>query len=591
MASISDVVVLVHPTVSGTDVIVSDQIWVLFNREIDETSVKDNFFVAGPDQDTWSGPDLLLFHNRVEQGDESDILQSPDYHGLVQGTFSFEKINPGSYETYVGYDYTGAGNIWRSKAIFTPTNRLTPETTYYVYLSGDEDSSDTLQTGISSRTIFDVTKGANLGTGNISFTGTYTGTADDTLNIRIYTAGEVGTAKFVWWRSSAPLLTFGPYPMAMAPTLLVDGVKLICDSGTFEVGDTFAVIIKVRDIFTGNIIWPFETGSGSIVVLPDTTSTTVIGTPAGATTSTSFLTVEETTPDDQATNLDILNQDYDIVIDFSTSLDPASVTASRIAVEIDPVNGDENILHSGIFTAFTFSVSGDLLTITIPSGILNYNNVVTITLDELISSTSGITLEEDYDFYFTTLYNPLYSSVRKVRLEYGALLSNVPDDTINLAVFEASLNADMITWRPPTADNTWYAWVRREFTTCKAAEILIMNIANLSGGLKAKQLGDLKVEYDTKMLNSALDKAVGCLGKWEATMNGGGYGVQTAVGVVKGDYDIDKPPIGRGWNQPSDTYQRYYPVAVSKSLGSTSRRWISGYYSNSRGRSGKGNTH
>ena len=44
---------------------------------------------------------------------------------------------------------------------------------------------------------------------------------------------------------------------------------------------------------------------------------------------------------------------------------------------------------------------------------------------------------EDYSFYFTTTYNPLYSSIRKLRLEVGAFISNVPDDTVNLAIFEA----------------------------------------------------------------------------------------------------------------------------------------------------------
>lgn len=586
MASISDIVTLVHPTVSGTGIILSDQIWVLFNQELDEGSVRDNFFIAGPDQDTWSGPDLLLFHDRASPGTEDDILQSPGYKGIVQGTFSFEKINPGNYETYAGYDYSGLGNLWRTKVIFTPSARLSANTTYYVYLSGDEDDSDTLQTGISSRTIYDVVKGANLGTGNVYFSGTYSGSANDTLNIRITTAGEVGTSKFVWWRSSAPALIFGPYPTALGASLLVDGVKIAFDTGTFEVGDTFAAVVKVRAIFEGNLVWPFETGSGSIETVPTEASTSILGEPTTSTSLSAF-SVEETTPDDQATNLDIIDADYSVVVNFSDNIDPATVSYSAIEVEIDPVNGDESITHSGVTTNYTYSVNGDLLTIVLPSGMLNYNNVVSVSLDDSISSTSGVSLEEDYEFYFTTLYDPLYSAVRKVRLEYGALLTQIADDTINLAIFEGSLAADNITWRTPTSDNAWYTWVRREWTTCKAAEILLLNVLMSGGGLKGKKLGDLEVTYDTKILQNALDKAVGCLGKWEMTLNGGGFAVQVAAGVIKGQYDADRPPVGRGW-EPSGAY---YPGATGKSIASTSRRWVSGFYSSSKGRAGRGNTH
>ena len=145
--SIASIVDLIHPTASGLGIITSDQIWVLFDREIDETTIAGgNFFITGPDFDTWSGPDLQLFLDRESLGDEEEILQSPGFLGLVQGEITFERISLSSDGTVVTTEDTvGSGHLYRTKAIFTPTNRLQANTEYRVYLSGDEDTGDTLQ--------------------------------------------------------------------------------------------------------------------------------------------------------------------------------------------------------------------------------------------------------------------------------------------------------------------------------------------------------------------------------------------------------------------------------------------------------------
>jgi hypothetical protein len=63
LTTLQDTVDLVYPTVSGVSIPTSTPIWVLFDREIDETSLPGSFFITGPDQDSWSGPDLGLFKN------------------------------------------------------------------------------------------------------------------------------------------------------------------------------------------------------------------------------------------------------------------------------------------------------------------------------------------------------------------------------------------------------------------------------------------------------------------------------------------------------------------------------------------------
>ena len=74
------------------------------------------------------------------------------------------------------------------------------------------------------------------------------------------------------------------------------------------------------------------------------------------------------------------------------------------------------------------------------------NNVIIVTLDASIAATDGSTLGEDFEYYFTTKYNPLHATTKQVRVRAGAYLQTVPDDTINLAIFEASREADAITF-------------------------------------------------------------------------------------------------------------------------------------------------
>lgn len=582
MADISTIVDLVYPTVSGVSIPTNAQIWIVFDREIDETSLDGNFFLTGPDQDTWSGPDLGLYTDYESIGSEDEILQSPDFHGILQGTITTERIRTDSYSSYTGYDYTGNGFSYRTKAIFTPTNRLTADTEYTVYLSGDEDTTDSLNTGIRTRTVYDTVKGSNLGTGTALFTGGYTGTATNQYNVAITTAGEPNTAKFTYYLDSDPSLVFGPYYTKQGGVVLSDGVSITFGEGTYVVGDTFSVVVIAPTTFTGNLLWPFETGTGSILEVPSTTSTLITGAPSASSstsTSTDTFSVLATYPGHRATNLDVVDTDFDIEVLFSDSIDDTTITSDTVIVATEPVNGDvSSIAYSGVLPT-TLSVSGDELTITVASGLMFSNNVVIVTLDAQIASTSGVELDSDNEFYFTTTYNPLYSSVRKVRLDYGASLANVPDDTINLAIFEASLEADVSLLSTSATNANYYTFARRQWVTCRAAEVLVSNALGSNSGLKSKRLADLEVQYDPKASSGDLDRALGCLAKWTPVIQAGGYSVQTPTFFVKGELDPDRPTVGRLWKD-TDIYTRKTPAANAKSLDETkSRRYKSGYYS------------
>lgn len=351
MASAIDTVVdLIHPASGVQAVIVGDQVWVIFDQEIDESSVPENFFVTGPDNDTWSGPDLVLWQSPNGSQTEEDILNSPGYAGVVQGEHSFERISLSGLNTVTTEDVTGNGSLYRTKAIFTATKQFTPDTEWLVYLLGDEDEADTILTGIRPRSVFD-TEQSGSGTGELDFTGSYSGAyPDDVINIEIVASGVKRTATFNWWLSSDPGDVHGPV-LTDSKIILAEGIYAEFGEGSFATGDEYTAVVKRVEPFTGRFIWNFETGSGSITLpIPTTTSTSVIGnlvpTMVSSTVAATTFTLSSITPKDRATNLPLTTNQ--IVLQFDSEVDPATVTSEKISIIAYPVNGDPDLLEERI---------------------------------------------------------------------------------------------------------------------------------------------------------------------------------------------------------------------------------------------------
>jgi hypothetical protein len=200
------------------------------------------------------------------------------------------------------------------------------------------------------------------------------------------------------------------------------------------------------------------------------------------------------------------------------------------------------------------------------------NNRITVTIDSSLLDADSNELGQEYEWYFTTTYNPLYSSVRKVRLELGPLVSQLPDDTINLAIFEASLLADAISFPASTTNTEYFEVARREYVTCLAGSMLLSNKGTQG---KAKRLADLSVELSGDP-NDKLKDLKACIGKWDHVIKSKG---ELATGTslkprafVKGQFDPDRPIIGRLWTQWSHLLGDDIPAANTKVLKRGSRR-------------------
>lgn len=231
----------------------------------------------------------------------------------------------------------------------------------------------------------------------------------------------------------------------------------------------------------------------------------------------------------------------------------------------DQWEGD--ITLQGVDETFSFTV--------VNSGIiedlgtqLNNNNVVTVTLEAGIAATDGTSLEQDFEFGFLTPLTPAYASLRKVHIEAGGYIGNIPDDTVMLAILEASLEADAMHLQQTQTTDT-FLHARRQYTTCLAA---LMLIGNLGTGMKSKTLGDLSVTYDTNSLRDSLQRFYDCLAKWEPQIISGGNSRSAGApaGVVKGEKDVDRPIVSRDWEPASNGT----PAANTRRLPAKSRRYI-----------------
>lgn len=339
-------------------------------------------------------------------------------------------------------------------------------------------------------------------------------------------------------------------------------------TGDEGIDDDVAPPIAAIDVtvLVGTYAWRFTTGSGSIQEVPETTSNAVAGDGVLPSLSAPF-DVQATVPANRSTGVDVST----VTIQFNRDVDSTTVN-SAISIYSESVNGDPAIpfLQS---ISYTSSVSGGTITLSLTDTLLQ-NNAVIFEINSLLLDADGNALTDVYEFYFTTTYSPLYVTSRRIKLDIGAQIAGIPDDTINLAIFEASRNADILSANATVTNLEYFDYVKRQFVICEAEGILLQGISSKAIVAK-KKLADFSVEYDGKYLPRVLERVSDCLAKWEPMLRGGGDHRDMTT-AIKGLVDPNRPDIGRTW----ESSNRGVPAANTK--GSYYTRWISTWsrYSN-----------
>lgn len=361
----------IYPNDDSTGIPVGADVNITFTTGVDLFSAKANVVIYGPDFDRTSGPDSALWIDKL--GNNPYYLTSPSLTGLVACTYSLTYVDGNGAEVSpalltLAAEQAGDGsNAYRHKLVVTPSQPLAPDADYKVYVVGNAESGTSR--GISSRTVFDIdASSATSTTAGIAITGGYTGSADDQILVKITTAGDIGTAKYKWWYSSAgePSATTGKLT-SRRYRRLEDGVQIRFTGSAFVLDDQYTANVYGTDYLASSYTFNFSTGSGSIVEVPSTASTSIIGTESALTSAATALTVVSMSPEDGAVHQSSKNS-REIKVKFSGALNSTTVTDGAVTVLAYPVSGHFNTsmgtnssepveLHKKL------SVSGDTLTI------------------------------------------------------------------------------------------------------------------------------------------------------------------------------------------------------------------------------------
>lgn len=250
-------------------------------------------------------------------------------------------------------------------------------------------------------------------------------------------------------------------------------------------------------------------------------------------------------------------------------------------VPTDAVEGTWHDVWEGQINAHTviaempFAVVAEGFFDIVPDHQLYKNNKVTIRVSSSIAAIDGTHPSSDIVVYFYTTFAPLYADIQAVELYIGAYLTGLDDETIELALLEASLTADAFTWSDDQINSPLFQHARRQLVICLAAKMLLTNAAK--SGLKGKSLGDLSVWYDPNTIRDAIRAADDCIDEWKGqVIAGGGAKVSSSPRmVIKGEYDPDRLIPSRNWEDTSRISPT--PAANTHRIPSGSRRALRTY--------------
>jgi len=155
---------------------------------------------------------------------------------------------------------------------------------------------------------------------------------------------------------------------------------------------------------------------------------------------------------------------------------------------------------------YSLLASGQYIIVELDSP-LTTNRQYTITLLAGISGvydSENVQMTEDYSFWFTSKYCPLFTSVGRVKLEAGPDAESLEDDTIYRMIHKNSMDAvDMFNLVNGTSyaydywGCTWHdaLQVLRRYVECKTAYDILNFVEMAGNGDELKTLGDMTIKY------------------------------------------------------------------------------------------------
>lgn len=358
-----------YPADGDTGIPVGSTIKIYFSAGVDEKSVRDSIALYGRDSDMTSGPDAAIWVDK-DTGDNPFFLSSPGFKGLIPVNIQFAyytlgtttEVTPGTIDSQA--DETLIGHV--AKITIDPKYNvvLPADLELKLVIAGDPDSQNI---GVSARTVFDISaNGGNTGSGSVFLWGTWIdpGAGSDEINIEITTAGNIGTAKYKWWYTSAgsgsavtDVMTNRRY------RTFEDGLQVRFAGSTFQVGDKWTCNTSTVQRMISSYIVTFTTNDGTYSEAPASPSTPATSTPSSSVLPTlgEEFEVVSMVPENGSYNVSIKNRV--IVITFSQDVDAATITDTSIKLWNYPVSGVYDDTYAPIELQKTLTIDNNTVTI------------------------------------------------------------------------------------------------------------------------------------------------------------------------------------------------------------------------------------
>ena len=356
-----------YPTNSETEFPIGQEIVLVFDRALDLKSAKESVIIYGPDFDVTSGPDNGLWVNN-STGSRPFFLNSPGFKGYVECDFETFLVNnlaelkvEDNQEIYEKSD----GERF-SVLVVTPKKPLKINTEYNLFICGEnvnnisnlpaEIQAYTQSNCISERTVYDAYKLVNnikTSDTRIKSYGSFepkNNEAATTLNIKIIEAGNGSAAKYKWWfeEEDEPQPASANYNSRIGRCVqrwrVTDrGILIRFPGGDYVLNEVFKIEAVKEDLLNISNLINFKTGTDSIFVYPEYTSTSPIA-PDGLLIPNEnnnvvieSLVLENMEPSNGAINVDLnLNK---ITLTFNNDIDVTTATQDNIQLESQPVSG------------------------------------------------------------------------------------------------------------------------------------------------------------------------------------------------------------------------------------------------------------
>jgi len=331
-----------YPNNGDTGIPIGISMTVVFDRGVDLQSVVDSVHTYGTDFDQTSGPDSTLWIDS-DTGNNPFFLTSPGFQGIAETDITLQYVDTTTYaDASPGVITSEADEVTATvghKVILTPRNSLAADALYNMYILGDPANNN----GVSSRTVFDVERPISVSTTGLmeNYSG-YKGTVADRVMIEITTAGDIGTAKYKWYYSSAGVgsAVLGKVTSRRFRYLnRDDGLQVRFTGSGFLVGDTYEYNVEPREILADSLTVQFTTNDGSYATAPSSPSTPAacVAPATVLPTGTYDFYVAEMNPINGSYNVDKNTRQIDIT--FSDNIDPTTITQSTVKIYKYPVSG------------------------------------------------------------------------------------------------------------------------------------------------------------------------------------------------------------------------------------------------------------